>query len=143
MAPTKEELVGSLQNEIRILLHLISKIDQAQLDYRPTAKQRSTMELLRYLSIMGPNLIPAVKTGKFDGAAWGVTEAAAKVKSFEQIVADIEKQAAMYGSELGAMSEAELGEQIEMFGRPTSRGAHIVNMVLCDMPRIARSYSAT
>jgi hypothetical protein len=36
MVLTKSELIASLQNEVRILLHLASKIDRAKLDYRPT-----------------------------------------------------------------------------------------------------------
>jgi hypothetical protein len=43
MVLTKSELIGSLQNEVRILLHLITKIDRDKLDYRPTTKQRSTL----------------------------------------------------------------------------------------------------
>jgi hypothetical protein len=50
MVLTKSELIGSLKNEVRILLHLASKIDRSKLDYRPTPKQRSTLELLKYLS---------------------------------------------------------------------------------------------
>jgi len=53
MVLTKNELVASLQNEVRILLHLAGKVDRAKLDYRPTPKQRSTLELLQYLSMMG------------------------------------------------------------------------------------------
>jgi hypothetical protein len=53
MVLTKSELMASLQNEVRILLHLATKVDRSQLDYRPTPKQRSTMALLRYLSMMG------------------------------------------------------------------------------------------
>ena len=40
MALTKSELIGSLKNEVRILLHLAGKLDQSMLDYRPTPKQR-------------------------------------------------------------------------------------------------------
>ncbi len=130
MALTKEELTGSLQNEIRVLLHLISKIEPKMLDYRPTEKQRSTIELLRYLSIMGPNLVPAIKTGVFDGAKWGESLAAANAKDLEGITADIAKQADMYGSEVGGMTEAQLSEELDMFGRKHSRGFHLVNMVL-------------
>ena len=54
MVLTKQELISSLQSEIRILLHLIGKIDRAKLDYRPTAKQRSILELIQYMAIMGP-----------------------------------------------------------------------------------------
>ena len=42
MVLTKAELIGSLQNEVRILLHLAGKVDAKSVDYRPTAKQRST-----------------------------------------------------------------------------------------------------
>ena len=63
MVLTKSELIASLQNEVRILLHLASKIDRAMLDYRPTPKQRSTIELLKYLSVMGPALVQAAKAG--------------------------------------------------------------------------------
>jgi hypothetical protein len=54
MVLTKDELVAALKNEVRILLHLAGKIDRNQLDYRPTPKQRSTIELLRYLASWAP-----------------------------------------------------------------------------------------
>ena len=57
MALTKDELITSLQNEVRILQHLCTKIEPSMLDYRPTPKQRSTLELLRYLTSMGPELV--------------------------------------------------------------------------------------
>lgn len=38
MVMSKSELIASLQNEVRILLHLAGKIDRAKLDYRPTPK---------------------------------------------------------------------------------------------------------
>ncbi len=47
MVLTKNELIQSLQHEVGILLHLSSKVGPAKLDYRPTPKQRSLLELLR------------------------------------------------------------------------------------------------
>jgi len=131
MVLTKEELITSLQNEVRILLHLAGKVDRNQLDYRPTPKQRSTIELLRYLTIMGPSLIPAIKTGAFDGAAFGAAQAAANAMNFDQVLAAIEKLSSSYAQQLGAFSEADFRGEIDMFGRKTSRGSHIVNLVLC------------
>ena len=123
MALTTAELVSLLQNEVRILLHLATKIDRSQLDYRPTPKQRSTIELLRYLSIMGPGLVPAIKTGNFDGAAWGAAVAAAAAKDLDGILADIAKQSDMYAAEVGSMSDAEMASPLELFGQSKSRGA--------------------
>jgi len=131
MALTKEELIGSLQNEVRILQHLCAKIDNSMLDYRPTPKQRSTIELLRYLSNMGPGLVQAAKTGTFDPAAWTEAAKAAEARDFPQTVAYLATHADMYAKLIGPMTEADFSQTINMFGNPMSRGAFIVNLVLC------------
>jgi hypothetical protein len=131
MVLTKEELIQSLQGEVRILLHLAGKVDPSKLDYRPSAKQRSILELLQYMVIMGPNLVAAIKSGAFDGAAWGAAEAAAKTMPFDAAVAAIGKQSAQYAELIGAFSDSDFRGEIEMFGRKSSRGSLMVNMVLC------------
>ncbi len=131
MVLIKEELIASLQNEVRILLHLAGKIDRSQLDYRPTPKQRSILELLRYLSYMGPGLIAGIKAGAFDMAAWQAAAGAANLSSFDQVLATIETQTSQYADLLSGFSDADFREEIEMFGRKASRGSIIVNLVLC------------
>jgi hypothetical protein len=130
MVLTKSELIGSLQTEVRILLHLTSKIDKSMLDYRPTPKQRSTLELLKYLTIMGPALIQAAKTGVFDRDAWGAASKAAAERDFEQTLAALAAQRDLYASLIGDMSDADLRGEVELFTGKTTRGAFIVNLVL-------------
>jgi hypothetical protein len=131
MVLTKSELIGSLQHEVHILLHLAAKIDRAKLDYRPTGKQRSTLELLQYLTIMGPVLVESAKAGAFDMAAWGEATQAAAARDFDQTLAAIAAQRDTYAASLGAMSDADFRVEIEMFGRKSTRGAFLVNTVLC------------
>lgn len=131
MVLTKSELIGSLKNEVRILLHLASKLDPSMLDYRPTPKQRSPMELLRYLSLMGPMLVKFAKAGTFDPAVWTVEEKAASTRDFDQTLAAIAAHSDLYASLIGDMSDADFRTEIEMFGSKTTRGAFIVNLVLC------------
>src|SRR4026207_626619 len=131
MVLTKEELVGLLQNEVRILLHLASKIDRNKLDYRPTPKQRSTMELLQYLVVMGPMLIRAAKAGAFDVPGWQAAAAEAKASNFDQVLAAIQKHSGTYAELLAGYSDADFRGQIDLFGSgKTSRGSFIVNIVL-------------
>jgi hypothetical protein len=130
MVLTKAELIAALQNEVRILVHLAGKLDAASADYRPTPKQRSSIELLRYLTLMGPGLVTAAKTGTFDREAWGARAKAAEAKSLAAIIQDIDSQAAFYAEALGSMSDDDFRGEIEMFGTRTTRGAFIVNMVL-------------
>jgi len=131
MVLTKSELIDSLKHEVHILLHLSSKIDRGMLDYRPTPKQRSTMELLRYLSLMGPMLVKFTKSGTFDPAVWTVEQKAAEARDFDQTLAVIAGHGDLYASLLGDMSDDDFRGEIEMFGNKTTRGKFIVNLVLC------------
>jgi hypothetical protein len=131
MVLTKQELTNALQNEVRILLHLAGKVDRSKLDYRPAAKQRTTLELLRYLVCMGPMLIRAAKAGKFDGAAWGAAMSEANAMNFDQVLGAIEKQNATYVQLVSEFSDADFRGEIDPFGAgKTTRGAFIVSLVL-------------
>lgn len=131
MVLTKEELISSLQNEVRILLHLATKIDRNKLDYRPSAKQRSTLELLQYLVVMGPSLIRSIKGGAFDTAAFTAAGEKAKAADFDGVLALLGKQTDEYADLLGGFSDADFRGEVEMFGRKSSRGSMITNLVLC------------
>jgi hypothetical protein len=130
MVLTKPELIGALQHEVHILQHLITKIDRSMLDYRPTPKQRSTLELLKYLTNMGPGLIRAAKSGTFDRDGWMEAEKVAQARDFDQTVAALAEQAQIYPALLADMTDADFRGEIDMWGNKTTRGAFIVNMVL-------------
>ncbi len=131
MVLTKSEFIASMQKEVRILLHLATKIDRARLDYRPTPKQRSTIELLRYLSAMGPNMVRAVRAGGFDRAAWTESMQAAETRDLDQTLDVIAAQADEYATLLADLSDETFRAEIEMFGRKSTVGFFLVNSVLC------------
>jgi hypothetical protein len=132
MVLSKAELIASLQHEVRILLHLASKIDRSKLNYRPTPKQRSTIELLKYLSMMGPTIIEYTKATTPDASLWQSAAKAADARDFDQTVAAIGAQQDLYARVLGEMSDADFrGEVMDFSGGKTTRGVLIVNLVLC------------
>lgn len=131
MVLTKPELIQQLQHEVHILLHLASKIDGTKLHYRPTPKQRSTLELLQYLSFMGPEIVKSIKAGAFDTVSWTQAEKAGFARDFDQTLAAIESQKAFYATEIGALSDADLRSDMDMFGQKSSRGSSLVSMLLC------------
>jgi hypothetical protein len=134
MVLTKDELIASLQNEVRILVHLAGKVDKSKLDYRPSPKQRSTLELLQYMAIMGPTQVSVIQTGVFDrptlSKVWAPAEAQAKTLTLEQAISAIQKQSAAYASLLGAWTDADFRADVDMFGNKSSRGYLLVNLVL-------------
>jgi DinB superfamily len=135
MVLTKEELIASLQHEVRVLLHLASKVDPAKLDYRPSPKQRSLLELLQYLTIMGPIYLRTIKAGGVDMDSWRNTwrteEATAKALNLEQVKDAIGKQSALFADLLDSCSDADFRTEIEMFGNKASRGSWLVWMGMC------------
>jgi hypothetical protein len=131
MVLTTEELVAALHKEVRILLHLAGKLDIAQLDYRPTSKQRSALELLRYLSYMGPALMTTAKNGSFDREAWSSEVKAADMRNLDETLAVIAGLPDVYERLLSGMADADFRAEMTGFdGQKISRGAFIVSLVL-------------
>ena len=130
MVLTKSELIASLEHEVRILVHLAGKVEASMLDYRPTPKQRSTIELLRYLVNMGPMLVKAIKSGTFDVEAWQAGTAKANAADFEQVLSMIRAQEAEYATLLSSWTEADFRGLIEMFGRSATRASWLLELVL-------------
>jgi len=134
MVLTKEELIESLRNEVRILVHLAGKVDRSKLDYRPTPKQRSILELLQYMAIMGPTQVAVIKAGVFNraamSAAWGPAVAAAKTLTFDEAVSAIQKQSDVYTRLLSEWTDSDFRSEIDIFGNKSTRGSALVNMVL-------------
>ena len=131
MVLTKPELVEQLHKEVRILVHLAGKLEREQADYRPTPKQRSALELLRYLSFMGPAIVSAAKNGAFDGAAWQAEAAAAEQRNLHETIAAIEKLPAKYDQLLADMADADFRAEMTGFdGKKLSRGLFIASVAL-------------
>lgn len=131
MVLSKAELIASLQTEVRLALHLVSKASPAHLDYRPSAAQRSTLELIRYISMMGPTIIRWSLANTSDFEIWTKAEAASKERSFDQAKTAIAGQHAEYADLLAALTDEDFRAEVTDFdGNKTSRGAFLTNLVL-------------
>lgn len=131
MVLTTPELLRALQHEVRILLHLAAKFNHDSLAYRPTPKQRSALELLQYLTMMGPEVTRAIVIGSFDPGAWTAAEEGAKSLDLDQTLAAIAAQSTLYAKLLEGFTDEAWRAPVDMFGTTASRGAHMVNIVLC------------
>jgi hypothetical protein len=128
---TKSELIALLQKEVRVLLHLIGKIDGAMLNYRPTAKQRSTIELLRYLTNMGPALVRYAKGQPLDAAEMAEAIEEANARDFDETVTALADHADVYVELLADMSDQDFRVETTGFdGLPVTRGQFLVNHVI-------------
>ena len=135
MVLTKTELMEKLRHEVRVLLHLLSKVDPAKLEYRPTPGQRSLRELLQYLTVFAPIHLRTINAGVWDmdawRDAWRTEEAAAKTRDLEEIKDAIGKQPDLFAELVGPLTADDLRAEMEMFGSKATRGSWLVWMVLC------------
>jgi DinB family len=134
MALTKPELLRILQHEIRVLVHLASKVELTMLDYRPMPKQRSLLELLQYLAIMPPIHLRAIQSGHFDmnlwRSTWGEQQAIAKTLELHQCRDAIAAHNALFGDVLNSLTEDDLRTEFAMFGSNSSRAAKLITLVV-------------
>jgi len=134
MVLSKSELIERIGNEVRILLHLASKIEPGMLEYRPGPGQRSLRELVEYLSLFAPIHLRTVCAEAFDMevfvAEWQTEEAVARKRNLDELKAAISGQAAIAANLIDPLSEDELRAEIELFGHRASRGAMLVWMLL-------------
>lgn len=134
MVLSKDEAIASLQNEVRLVLHLMSKIEPKMLDYRPSPKQRSLLDLVRYFVVMAPIQLRFIVAGNFTMDSWIATwrpeEAAANKMDLEQAKAAIAKQPALFAESLGSCTDADFRKEIEMFGNKATRGLWVVRLPL-------------
>jgi hypothetical protein len=131
---SKQNLLDALANEIRIILHLASKAGAEQLSYRPSASQRSTLDLLRYFTMVGPLHLRGALASHFDMADWGRQfqehETAAAALGAEQAMAAIAGLPAIFEEILAPCTDEFLREPAQLFGTTNSRAVWILNIVL-------------
>ncbi|MCB0310590.1 MAG: hypothetical protein KDD42_05115 [Bdellovibrionales bacterium] len=57
---TREQLINQVEEEVRLVKHLATKVQTHHLQYRPAPKMRTVLETLQYLSVCG---IAGLKAG--------------------------------------------------------------------------------
>lgn len=63
---TRDQLVAMMSRECDLCVHLHSKIPPGSMDFRFTPPQRSTAELLRYLSFIGLGAVRSMAAGNWE-----------------------------------------------------------------------------
>ncbi|HXC24902.1 MAG TPA: hypothetical protein VNU46_03230 [Gemmatimonadaceae bacterium] len=106
---TKDQLAASMLRECDIIQHLFTKLGPDALTYRPSPAQRTTLELLRYLSICGTAGIRCMSEANwklFSGFA-----ERAKEMTAEEFPAAMQRQSEEIAAFFASVSEETLETQ--------------------------------
>ena len=125
---SKEQLWKSISNEVRIIKHLAGKILVGTEGYRPSDSQRSTLELLQYLSATGSGIMKILLTDDKEASKqYTDFKASVTVTNFAE---KMDEQEADMKKTFVQFTDADLAKEIELFGTTRTKAEHLVDLVL-------------
>ena len=127
---TKAEFLDSCTQEIRVIKHLATKVPRGGLSYRPTPAQRTTTQLLQYLSTAAIVPARAMVTGAWDD--FEAVEKAEAALDVEDFAAAMDAQERDLRALIGPIPDADFASKDATlpWGVSQKLGAALVNTVL-------------
>lgn len=126
---TKDEFIQSVLHEMRVINHLVSKMPADHAEYRPSDAQRSTLELLQYLSYISSSVAEAILTD--DLSHFALRDEESKLVTLETFAAAMEAEQARFLEIMERFTEEDMGKIINLFrGGDKTKGAYLVDGVL-------------
>lgn len=102
----RDEILDLMLRECDICVHLYGKIPPGGMEFRLSPPQRSTAELLRYLTYIGVAAVNCFVTGSWD--PYSVFEKAAETLDPKDFPAAMERQKAGLRAQFAELTEADL-----------------------------------
>lgn len=124
---TKEQYLGILGNEFRIIKHLAEKIKPEQLTHKPTEPQRNMQELMTYLTQIFISGVEGIITG--DGSAYKKYLGVGEPATLENFAEMMDKEFAEVEKLINSLSEEDMETEVNMWGRNQSKALHLMGML--------------
>ena len=121
---TKEQFMGSLSKEFSIIKHLAEKITPEQMSFKPTDAQRTTGELMHYLSYVFVAAVETIVSG--DKNVYKKYSEETPQPTIENFASMIDKEEARIRELVMPLTEEQLDEEVDMWSKQT-RAMHLFN----------------
>jgi hypothetical protein len=114
MIYTQSNFIQSIEQEFTILKHLAEKIPSGTDGYKPTEKQRTTLELLQYLSTIFSAFVEVVY--KNDVTLFPELTADSATTTVENFGEKMDAQLALFKTRLAQFTDADFAEVVNIYG---------------------------
>ncbi len=114
MIYSKTDFTNSVEMEFNILKHLAEKIPADTVGYKPTEKQRTTLELLQYLSTVFGAYVQVVY--KNDTALFRDLTVDSATTTIENFGQKMDAQLAIFKTALDQYTDADFAEVVNIYG---------------------------
>jgi len=122
---TKEQYIKSFVKELEIIKHLAEKISPEMLEYRPSEKQRSTLELMQYLGHISAtailSFIDPVNNSYMELAK------AKDLVTFENFISKIDEQIKIVNEQVSVLTDEQLDSEVSFFGMNEKLSMHLLS----------------
>lgn len=123
-----EYLIADFENEIETTVRVFGAVHTSQLDYRPDAKSKTGLGLVRHIALEDPWFLNCVADGVFtpppdDSDACGIRNPSDAIARYKEAVS-----AAL--DRVGAMSGEKLVANIDLLGMMEAPGIALLGMAL-------------
>jgi hypothetical protein len=126
---TKENLIDSVSNEFRILKHLAEKITPEMEQYKQVENQRTTRELLQYLSVIFISATKVIQMGTTD--AYKTLPMTAEDTTLENFAEKMDAQFETWKALINEFTDEDLQTIINIYGMgDKTKGVYLVENLL-------------
>jgi hypothetical protein len=126
---TKENFLNTLSHEFAVIKHLAEKIPPQTQGYKPTEGQRTTLELIQYLSVVFGVATKAIVTG--DMSVFGTDMPVSANTSLENFSEMMDKQNQLIQSLISPMTDEDMAMTMNMFNQgEKQKGVYLIDSVL-------------
>ena len=123
----KEEVWNSFANDFRIIKHLAEKAHVDTHGYKPSEKQRTMLELMQYMSIMGSGILNTVLTG--DGNTFASYVEQSKSVTGENFIEKMNEQETEMKETFMKFDDAELAKELSLWGMTGPKSMFVLNLI--------------
>jgi hypothetical protein len=126
---TKENFLNTVTHEFAVIKHLAEKVPPHTEGYKPTENQRTTLELLQYVSVVFGVATKAIVTG--DMSVFGTDMPASASTTFENFSEMMDMQDTLIKKLVSPMTEEEMAVTMNMFNQGEKpKGVYLIESVL-------------
>ncbi len=124
-----QQFLDTLHKEFHIINHLASKLTETEVSYRPSQGQRSTLELLQYLSVTFGITARVIATG--DQSIYSTFSEESQKTTLENFSTRMDVQLAEIKTLILGLSPETLESPLELFGQgPKPKAVYLVEFLL-------------
>jgi hypothetical protein len=126
---TKQNLIDAVSNEFRILKHLVEKIPADTEGYKPTEGQRTTLELVQYLSYVFSATTKVILAN--DSSLYMPLHEKSKETTIQNFASILDQEEIEFKKALENVTDEDLSVVINLYNQgEKTKGVYLVELML-------------